>query len=78
MINYTAGILHLPLPRFLAATVLGLGLKVFLYGSAIKEIVELATFSDVLRIETLAPLFVIALLLLLGKAARKRWLRSRD
>jgi uncharacterized membrane protein YdjX (TVP38/TMEM64 family) len=77
LINYAAGTLRLPLPRFLVTTALGLGLKAFLYSSAIDEIVGLAALSDVLRVEILAPLFAIALLLLLGSAARKRWLRAR-
>lgn len=78
LINYTAGTLRLPLPSFLTASAIGHAVKSFLYSSAISELIESAAPSDLLRLEILAPLVVIALLLLLGRLAQKRWLRPRD
>jgi uncharacterized membrane protein YdjX (TVP38/TMEM64 family) len=71
-INYAAGALLLPLPRFLAATALGLAVKSYLYSSAVGAIAGSAGPSDLLRLEVLGPLFAIALLLLLGRLAYRR------
>ncbi len=76
LINYTSGTLRLPLSRFLGAAALGLAFKTFLYSSAISELIESAERLDIMRAETLAPLFLIALLLLLGRIAQKRWFRK--
>jgi uncharacterized membrane protein YdjX (TVP38/TMEM64 family) len=72
VINYASGILRLPLPSFLAATALGLAVKTFLYSSAIHGFAESGTPADLLRPETMLPLFGLALLLLLGRLARSR------
>jgi uncharacterized membrane protein YdjX (TVP38/TMEM64 family) len=73
VINYASGALRLPLPRFLAATALGLGVKNYVYSSAIHGTLGVATVSDLLRAPTLAPLLLLVLLLLLGGLARRRW-----
>lgn len=78
LINYTAALLRLGLPRFLTATALGFAVKSFLYSTAIGQVVESATYSDIIRTETLGPLAAIALILLFGRVVRGRWLRSRD
>lgn len=71
-INYAAGTLALPLPRFLAATALGLAVKSYLYSSAVDEASGAARPSDLLGVDVLGPLFAIALLLLLGRLAERR------
>lgn len=73
VINYASGSPHLPLPRFLAATVLGLVVKNYVYSSAIHGALGAATASELLRASTLAPLLLLALLLLLGGLVRRRW-----
>jgi uncharacterized membrane protein YdjX (TVP38/TMEM64 family) len=78
LINYGAGSLRLPLARFLAATALALSVKTLLYSSAIREVVDSASPSDLLRPATLLPLVGLALLLLLGRFAKARWLDTRD
>jgi uncharacterized membrane protein YdjX (TVP38/TMEM64 family) len=78
VINYAAGTLRLHLPLFLAATLLGLAVKSFLYCLAIAELIETAAPADLLQARILAPLFGIALLLFLGRFMHARWLRSRE
>jgi uncharacterized membrane protein YdjX (TVP38/TMEM64 family) len=70
VINYAAGALALPLPRFLFATALGLAVKSYLYASALAGTAGARSPADLLRLEVLAPLVLIALLLLLGRLAR--------
>lgn len=72
VINYAAGILGLPLARFLSATALGLALKSYLYSSAVEAASVSARAADLLRLEVLGPLFAIALLLLFGRLAYRR------
>ena len=71
-INYAAGTLALPLPRFLCASALGLAFKSYLYSAAVSGAIGTAGPSDLLRLEVLGPLFAIALLLLLGRLAYRR------
>lgn len=73
VINYASGSLHLPLPRFLVATALGLVVKNYVYSRAIRGALGAATASELLRMPTLAPLLLLALLLLLGGLVRRRW-----
>jgi uncharacterized membrane protein YdjX (TVP38/TMEM64 family) len=78
VINYASGMLALPLLRFLFATALGLAIKSYLYASAIDGAIETATPSDLLRIEVLGPLIIIAFVLLLGRFAVNRAARARS
>lgn len=72
VLNYGAGMLRLPLGRFLAAAAIGFGLKAFLYSSAIHRIMETAELRHLLRPELLLPLVLLALLLLLIRFAQRR------
>lgn len=71
VINYASGTLALPLPRFLSATVLGLAVKTYLYSSAL-GVAGAASPADLMRLQVLGPLILIALLLLLGRLALRR------
>jgi uncharacterized membrane protein YdjX (TVP38/TMEM64 family) len=73
VINYAAGILRLPLARFVPATALGLAVKSYLYSSAVEAAGGSASAADLLRLEVLGPLFAIAFLLVLGRLAQRRW-----
>jgi uncharacterized membrane protein YdjX (TVP38/TMEM64 family) len=70
VINYASGTLALPLARFLPATVLGLAVKSYLYSSALGGAAGADSPADLMRLEVLGPLVLIALLLLLGRFAR--------
>lgn len=75
VLNYGAGILHLPLAGFAVSTVIGFGLKAFLYSSVIHRLIETAEVRHLLRTETLLPLFLIALLLFAARRLGRRWRR---
>jgi uncharacterized membrane protein YdjX (TVP38/TMEM64 family) len=76
-INLAAGILELPLGRFLVASALGLAIKGTLYADAIHRAVESKTLEEALTWRTLAPLGGLALVLLLAPWLVRR-LRGRD
>jgi len=77
IINYASGMLALPLVRFLSATALGLAVKSYLYSSAIAGAIGVGGPSDLMRLEVLGPLILVALLLLLGRFALSRLARRR-
>lgn len=72
LINYGAGALALPLPPFVAATVLGIALKSYVYAAAVAAAIDAATPRELLRPEVLAPLVAIAALLVLARLALSR------
>lgn len=71
VINYGAGTLHLPLPAFLGATVVGLGVKSFLYATVVHGAAQ-AEFSEFAHPGTVLALIVLVALALLGRALRRR------
>jgi len=72
IINYGAGILGLPLGRFLAAAVLGLGVKTALYSHVIHRTLEAAEPAERAWQEIALPLVLLALLLLLARLIFRR------
>lgn len=69
VLNYAAGMLALPLARFLSASALGLAAKSWLYASALYGLAGAESPAALVRPQVLAPLFLIALLLLAGRFA---------
>ena len=69
VINYAAGILALPLARFLCASALGLAVKSYLYSSALHAAAGAASPAELMRPAVLGPLILIALLLLAARLA---------
>jgi len=62
VINYGAGILHLSVRSFLASSIIGLGVKSFLYSNAIHSALQANELSELMRVDTLGPLLILALL----------------
>jgi uncharacterized membrane protein YdjX (TVP38/TMEM64 family) len=73
VINYSAGVLGVPLGRFLAASALGFALKGSLYVTAIHNAANAGAVEEALSWGVVAPLIVLALLFLVAAIARKRW-----
>ncbi len=78
LINYAAGILALPLARFLSASALGLAVKSYLYASALAGTTGAQSPADLMHPTVLGPLILIALLLFLGRLLLMRAARKRD
>jgi len=66
VINYGAGILDVPWPRFVLATVVGFAVKGFIYASAIHEAVEISGISELGNLKTLWPLLILAGMMVIG------------
>ena len=75
VINYGAGILRLPVGRFLASSLIGLATKSFLYCNTIYGAITAMNLSDLIRLKTLGPLLVLALLTALAAFLHARWSR---
>lgn len=72
IINYGSGILRLPLGRFIAATVIGLCVKAFLFSNVIYHAVAASSPADMLRYEIIVPLLLLVGLLFLARFIRRR------
>jgi uncharacterized membrane protein YdjX (TVP38/TMEM64 family) len=72
VVNFAAGALQLPLPTFTLAAVLGLTVKWGVYSSAVHGLADAVETGGSIRGETLIPLLVLAILMLIGG-----WLRHR-
>ncbi len=72
-INYGAGLLEIPLIKFLIATILAVGIKAFLYATAINGSVGAKSIKDALNWQTVGALFAIALLALIGHVIKRKW-----
>lgn len=78
VVNYGAGILRLPVTGFLLASMIGLAIKSFLYSNAIHGAVAATDLSELVRIETLGPLVILAIVTALAALLRSRWLHKRE
>ena len=72
VINYSAGVLRLPIAAFLAAAALGLGVKSFLYASVIHAAAQ-AEFSEFMHVDTVLALLGLAVLVFAGRAFWRRF-----
>lgn len=75
-INYSAGILRLPVGPFLLAAVIGISIKTLLYTITIHGAMKATDPSELIRIETMAPLVMVALLFVLALLFQRRLSRT--
>lgn len=68
VINYGAGILNIPLPRFIVSTLVGFTIKGYLYASMIRRAATAEGLSDAICFKTVGSLFIVAALFMAGKA----------
>jgi len=71
-VNYGSGILRLPLPTFLTAAVIGLTVKLALYCWVIYSTTNTTSVGEGIGLESLWPLLVLAVLMLIGSYARRK------
>lgn len=78
VINYGAGVLRLPVGQFISASVLGIAVKSYLYSNVIHAALTASEPADLLQADIVAPLIVLALLLLLAGFIQRRVQASGD
>lgn len=71
-INYSAGVLKLPLLPFILAAMIGISIKTFLYTTAIHGAMKASNPSELIRIETMAPLMILILFFILAQIFQLR------
>lgn len=71
VINYSAGVLHIPRIRFTISAAVGFAVKGFVYTSAVHRATHVEAGEELLTLQTLWPLIAIALLLVGGAWAKK-------
>ncbi len=73
VINYSAGMLEVPVTRFVMATTAGLLLKGWLYTTAIHHAARADALDEALTPRVVAPLLGLAILFLVAGVVRRRW-----
>lgn len=66
LVNYSSGILKVKLSHFIAAAILGIGIKSYIYADVIHKATTSASFDDLLDISTYGPLVLLSALTLIG------------
>lgn len=77
LVNYAGGVLKLPLPGYIAAAVIGLSCKWWVYSGAIYGISTAARGEEAIGAASLVPLLALAVLMLAAAAIRSRLSESR-
>ncbi len=70
LVNYSAGILNVKLSHFIAAAILGIAIKSYVYSNVIYNATTAASFEDLLDISTFGPLILLSAFTLIGVAIR--------
>lgn len=72
-LNYGAGLLKIPLLKFLLATLLAVGIKAYLYATAIANSVGASTIQEALNWQTVTALTALGVLGIAGHILQKKW-----
>ncbi len=77
-INYGAGFLKIPFTKFILATLLGIGIKAFLYSNAIEGSVGASSIQEALNWQTVSALMALTALGITGHVMQRRWKREEE
>ncbi|HEY5615111.1 MAG TPA: VTT domain-containing protein [Bacteroidota bacterium] len=72
-LNYGAGLMKIPLFKFLVATLLAIGIKAYLYSVAISNSVGATSILDALNWQTVTATMLLSALGIAGHFWQKRW-----
>ena len=77
-INYGAGLLKIPFLKFIIATMLGIGIKAFLYSTAIEGSVGASSIQEALNWQTVSALLALTTLGIVGHMVQRRWRKEEE
>lgn len=77
-LNYGAGLVKIPLLKFLLATLLAIGIKAYLYSTAISHSVGAKSIGEALNWQTVSALVLLSVLGILGHVFKKQWELQRE
>lgn len=77
-LNYGAGLVKIPLLKFLLATLLAVGIKAYLYATAIANSVGASTIQEALNWQTVTALMALGVLGIAGHILQKKWGLQRE
>ncbi len=66
LVNYSSGILNVKLSHFIAAAILGIPIKSYIYSKIIYQTTTSASLEDLLDISTYGPLILLSAITLIG------------
>lgn len=66
LVNYSSGMLNVKLSHFIAAAILGLSIKSFIYATVIYSATRSSSFEALLDVSTYGPLILLSVITLLG------------
>mgnify|MGYP001067786573 CR=1 FL=1 len=66
LVNYSSGMLNVKLSHFIAAAILGISIKSYVYANVIYNATTSASLDDLLDISTYGPLICLSIMTLLG------------
>jgi uncharacterized membrane protein YdjX (TVP38/TMEM64 family) len=75
-LNYGAGLVKIPLLKFLLATMLAVGIKAYLYATAISNSVGASSIREALNWQTVTALTALAVLAIAGHLFQRRWMET--
>ena len=78
IINYGAGMLRIPLPRFALSTLIGFTAKGYVYASAIRLAATADEIGDALSPGAIFPLFALGALFIAGNLLQRKFSRDLD
>ena len=66
LVNYSSGILNVKLSHFIAAAILGVGIKSYIYAEVIYNAATTASLDELMNISTYGPLMLLSVFTLIG------------
>lgn len=73
LVNYSSGILQVKLSHFIAAAILGISIKSYIYSNVIYNATSSASFEELLDISTYGPLILLSVITLAGVIIKNRF-----
>ena len=78
LVNYSSGILKVKLSHFIAAAILGIGIKSYIYAEVIYSATTSASLDELMNVSTYGPLVLLSALTLVGVFIKYKLTRKHE